>query len=146
MKVLLEAGIVEIKETIPGEDLLITVHRDRIATQGKEAMKNFLLKLQVFKSEGDYNSASEMYQHYSTVDEEGQTPFAKWRNIVLNKKKPRLILVQANTEIVGDAVELKTYDASANGYIDSWRERFNDSAEINKILEDIYEADKKHFS
>lgn len=146
MKVLLEAGIVEIKETVPGEDLLITVHRDRIVTEGKEAMKNFLLKLQVFKSEGDYTSASEMYSHYSTVDEDGATPFAKWRNIVLNKKKPRLILVQANTKATGDHVELQTYDANFDGYINSWRERFSDGAEINKILEEIYEADKQHFA
>jgi dipeptidyl-peptidase III len=145
MKVLLEAGIVEIKETVPGEDLLITVHRDRIVPEGKEAIKNFLLKLQVFKSEGDFESASAMYQHYSTVDEDGSTPFAKWRNIVLNKKKPRLILVQANTEITGDKVELKTYEASSTGFINSWRERFSDGQEINKILEDIYEADKQYF-
>jgi dipeptidyl-peptidase III len=146
MKVMLEAGVIEIKETVPGEDLLITVHRDRILTDGKEAIKNFLNKLQVYKSEGDYATASEMYNKYSTVDEAGAYPFAKWREIVLSKKKPRLILVQANTEVAGDKVELKTYDANFDGYINSWRERFNDGPEVNKILEEIYDADKQHFA
>lgn len=146
MKVMLEAGVVEIKETSPGEDLLITVHRDKILTDGKLAIEKFLVKLQVYKSMGDYASASEMYDKYSTVDEGGAHPFAKWRDIVLSKKKPRLILVQANTEVAGEKVELKTYEASLDGYINSWRERFSDGAELNKILEDIYEADKHNFA
>lgn len=145
MKVMLEAGLVEVKETESGDDLLITVHRDKIMTVGYEAIKTFLIKLQTYKSLGDYEGAKKMYDHYSTVDEDGSTPFAKWREIVLNKKKPRLILVQANTEIVNDKVELKTYDANFDGYLSSWRERFNDSDEINHILENIYEADKDKF-
>lgn len=146
MKVMLEAGLVEIKETEPGADLLITVHRDQILTVGKKAIENFLIKLQVFKSMGDFTAASLMYNNYSNVDEDGKTPFAKWREIVLLKKKPRLILVQANTEIVGGDVKLKTYDANFDGYIQSWKERFDDSDEVNTILEEIYEADKKHFA
>lgn len=145
MKVMLEAGLVEVKETAAGDDLLITVHRDKIQTVGKEAIKDFLVKLQTYKSLGDYEGAKKMYDHYSTVDEAGATPFAKWREIVLNKKKPRLILVQANTEIVNDKVELKTYESNFDGYLTSWRERFNDSEEINKVLEGIYDADKKLF-
>lgn len=93
MKVMLEAGVVEIIETSPGQDLYIKVHRDKILTEGKEAIKNFLMKLQVYKSTGDYASASEMYNKYATVDEAGTHPFAKWREIVLSKKKVRVIYV-----------------------------------------------------
>ncbi|CRL05541.1 CLUMA_CG018025, isoform A [Clunio marinus] len=147
MKVMLEAGVVEIKETSSGEDLLITVHRDKILTDGKKAIENFLMQLQVYKSMGDYATASDMYTKYSTVDEDGVHPFAKWRQIVLSKKKPRLILVQANTELnEKTSVTLKTYDANFDEYINSWRERFGkDSKEVNEILERIYEADKHHF-
>lgn len=60
--------------------------------------------------------------------------------------QPRLILVQANTEKIDGKVQLKTYDANFDGYINSWRERFNDAPEISKILEDIYESDKKYFA
>lgn len=145
MKVMLEAGLIEVKETGNGDDLLVTLHRDKIMTVGHEAIKTFLIKLQTYKSSGDYEGAKAMYDRYSTVDEDGTTPFAKWREIVLNKKKPRLILVQANTEIVNDKVELKTYDSNFNGYLASWRERFSDSEEVTKILEEIYDADKKLF-
>ena len=146
MKVMLEAGILVVEETPAGDDLRITLHRDRILTDGKEAIKNFLIKLQVYKSMGDYEGAKQMYDKYSTVDESGKTPFAKWRNIVLSKKKPRLILVQANTEVNGSNVELKTYESNFDGYINSWRERFSDGAELNTILEKIYEADKQNFA
>lgn len=143
----MEAGVVSIQETASGEDLLITVHRDKIMTEGKKAISDFLMKLQVFKSTGDYEGASEMYNKYSTVDEAGAHPFAKWREIVLSKKKPRLILVQANTKVADGKVELKTYDANFDGFINSWRERFSDDAsEVSKILEKIYEADKGFFA
>lgn len=146
MQVLLEAGVVSVEEVGAGDDLRITVHRDKILTDGKEAIKNFLLKLQVYKSMGDIESASAMYDKYSTVAESGPHPFAKWRSIVLAKKKPRLILVQGNTKIAGENVELKTYEPNFDGFITSWRERFNDGVEINKILERIYDADKHHFA
>lgn len=145
MQVMLEAGVMSIEETSPGEDLHIVVHRDKILKEGKDAIEKFLVKLQVFKATGDYESASKMYEKYSEVSESGSHPFAKWRNIVLSKKKPRLILVQANTEVAAGKVELKTYDANFDGYISSWRERFSDSSDVHKILENIYEADKQHF-
>jgi dipeptidyl-peptidase-3 len=146
MKVMLEAGVVEIKETEAGKDLLITVHRDKIETIGREAIAKFLVKLQVYKSTGDYESAQAMYDMYSKVDEDGPTPFAKWRDIVLINKKPRLILVQSNTEVdASNAVQLKTYDASFDGYIQSWRERYSDATELNSILEQIYAQDIKFY-
>lgn len=146
-KVMIEAGLLEVTESEPGKKLSIKLHRDKIETVGRQAISNFLLKLQVYKSTADYETANEMYEKYSSVDEDGPHPFAKWREIVLLNRKPRLILIQSNTEIDNEGkVQLKTYDASLDGFLQSWKERFDNANELQEIMFKLYNKDKHYFN
>lgn len=141
-KVLLEAEVATIVETEPGKMLRLTLNREKIYSHGRKAISDFLTKIQVYKSTADYESAIAMYNFYSNVDDQ----FAKWREIVLLNKQPRLFLIQANTNIEDDKIKLKNYDASCDGYIESWRDRFiGDESKIQEIMIKIWENDKKYF-
>lgn len=71
--------------------------RSEIQKSGKQAAKNFLIKMQVFKSLADIDGASKMFNAYSEVAPGSE--FARWRDIVIARKKPRTILVQSNTRL-----------------------------------------------
>lgn len=121
--------------------LRITLSREKIYSSGRKAVSDFLTKLQVYKSTADYESANELYERYTTVNEQ----FQKWRDIVLLNKQPRLILIQTNTEIIDEKVHMKQYKACADGFIESWRERYAHADELQKIMLSKWESDKKHF-
>ena len=118
MQVLLEAGedFLIVKDVVGDDgksDLLITMDREKIMTVGKQAIAGFLCKLQVYKSTGDINAAKTMYDNYSEVTE----PWASRRQIVVDRKQPRVILVQANTVLDEEKLKLVQYDPSAEGMI-----------------------------
>ncbi|EDV24047.1 uncharacterized protein TRIADDRAFT_63309 [Trichoplax adhaerens] len=127
-RVLIDAAVVTISE-MTGEDgkpdLLITLNRDRIATDGKDAIGKFLCKMQVYKATGDYEAAKSMYEHYSTVAEQPNLPLIKFRNIVLNRKQPRPMFVQCHTSVNGeDEVDFTEYESNVEGMIKSFVDRF----------------------
>lgn len=147
LRVCLEAGqdFVNVVETEEGKNLLMTVDRSKIFTVGKKAIGDFLLKLQVYKSMGDVESATKMYNKYSEVPESGPHPFGRWRDLILSRKEPRKIFVQSNT-FVDDSnnVTLKNYESTFTGLIQSWIERFP-SADVSQALIELWNKDKHHF-
>jgi len=143
MQVMLEAGqdFLVVKE-VAGEDgkpdLLITMDREKILSIGKPAIASFLLKLQVYKSTGDIKAAKAMYDKYSEVSE----PWASRRQIVIDRKQPRVILVQGNTVLKEEKLDLVQYDPSAEGMVRSWAERFPSASGVDSIIAQLADKDR----
>ena len=91
-------------------DLLISMDREKINTVGQEAIAKFLLKVQSSKSTGDLAAAKEMYDRYSEVSE-------LRRQILVDRKQTRSILVQANTRLVNEKLELVQYEPNPEGLV-----------------------------
>ena len=153
LQVLMEAGegFVSVK-AMNGEDgkpdLLLTMDRSKVESVGKPAIGSFLQKLQVYKSTSDIDAARKMYDAYSAVDDERPGhPWASWRDIVLDRKQPRKMMVQANTKIEDEQLKLVEYSPSHEGMMESWRDRFTqeEHAEIDDILNGLFARDQPHF-
>ena len=131
---MLEAGeeFLTVKEVV-GEDgkpdLLITMNREKILTVGKPAIAAFLLKLQVYKSTGDICAAKEMYDRYSDVSE----PWASRRQVMVDRKQPRVLLVQGNTVLKDEKLKLVQYDPNAEGMVSSSAEVFPDTSSLDTL-------------
>ena len=72
LQVLLEAGNDFVKVQKIEKDgkpwILASIDHSKIQQVGLPALKNFLLKLNVFKATADLENATKMYQGYSAVD------------------------------------------------------------------------------
>merc|ERR1712107_750767 len=118
-------------------DMLITMDREKIMTVGQPAIASFLQKLNIYKATADISAAKQMYDKYSEVSE----PWASRRDIVVARKQPRMILVQANTNLVDEKLEPVQYEPSPEGMVKSWAERFPDFAEVDAMLEGLAARD-----
>jgi dipeptidyl-peptidase-3 len=97
----------------------VTINRDLIKTTAYQAISDFLFKIQVYRSTADVQAARVMYDKYTTVSDE----FLKIREIVMERKKPRPVYVQSNTDIVNDKVTLKDYELTPEGVVQSYLDR-----------------------
>jgi len=114
-----------IKDAEGKDDFHFKVDRSRLRTHGFKAISDFLHKLHVYKSMGDFEEAKKFFDHYSTVDD----TMLKVRDIVIAKKKPRRIELQPNlalgTDVSGaQKVEYRPYEESHEGVIQSHIERY----------------------
>lgn len=121
-RVLLDAGDSFLTVNHDRKTNRLTVHIDRskVLTHGKPAIGQLLLKLHIYRCTADVEACREYFEDLTRVD----GIFAHWRKIVIANKRPRQILVQANTFLNGDGeVSLKEYESSIEGMIQSWAER-----------------------
>ncbi|KAI4206880.1 MAG: hypothetical protein LQ348_000773 [Seirophora lacunosa] len=101
-------------------DLTVRLDRAKILTVGRKAVEAYLQKLHVFKCTADYEAGKKLYEEMTHVDEWWAT---KVRPEVLRRKTPRKVFVQANTVEKNGKVELKEYEPTCEGMVQSWAER-----------------------
>jgi len=70
----------------------LSVDRTKIRTDGFKALSDFLHKLHVYKSIGDYDTAEKWFNAYAEVDE----TMLRVRDIVIANKLPRRLELQPN--------------------------------------------------
>ncbi|KAJ8319543.1 hypothetical protein KUTeg_002891 [Tegillarca granosa] len=179
LRVLLEAGKNFVKiQKITGddgkEDILLTMERSKINDVGKEAIGNFLRKLQrwftnievVYNYRGGlqlwrwftvievrwftnievvYRYRGGVYSYRGEVNDTEEPHFLSLRSIVLERKQPRKMFVQHNTYMEGGKVKLKQYESSAAALVQSFVDRFP-STDIDQIIQDLWDKDKPYFS
>lgn len=98
------------------------INRELIKEHGFKALSEFLHKLHVYKSMGDFETAEKFFMGYSQPNEE----LLKVREIVINNKKPRRVELQPNIQLAKDnlSVEYKDYSEDLEGVVMSFVERW----------------------
>jgi len=123
LRTFLDAGDDFVKLVYSKEDLSdLEIHLDRskILSHGRPAVEKYLQKLHIYKSTADFEAGKKLYDETTHVDDWWGT---KVRDVVLQKKIPRKVFVQANTVLEGDKVVLKEYEPTLEGMIQSFAER-----------------------
>ena len=124
LRTFMDAGgrFVELKSTKDDmSDLEIHLDRSKILSHGRPAVEKYLQKLHVYKSTADYDAGKKLYDDITAVDEWWGE---KIRPVVLSKKTPRKVFVQANTVLdEGGEVKLVEYEPTLEGMVKSYVER-----------------------
>jgi len=101
---------------LANDNFVIKINRDMILSHGIPQLLDFLKKLQIFKSTGNYEAAAKMFNAYSEVD----NYHLNIRRIVIEKKKPRHIFVQSTTYLdENNDAKLRVYESNIDGMIES---------------------------
>ena len=101
-------------------DLTVRVDKFKILSHGRPAVERYLQKLHIYKCTANVEEARKMYETITNVDDFWGTEV---RDVVLKKKTPRKVFVQANTFEEGGKVVLKEYEPTVEGMIQSFAER-----------------------
>jgi len=119
-RVLLEADGVLSFDQNEDKEVYITLNREKILNEGLRAVGDFLNRINIYKATANVKDANALFEKYTGVPEE----MLALRDIVISKKEPRSVFVQANTYIDEEGqVQIKHYDASPEGMIQSFLDR-----------------------
>ncbi|EAU29635.1 predicted protein [Aspergillus terreus NIH2624] len=112
-------GVIGISSDPITSTLTVHVDRTKILSHGKPALGRYLCRLHIWRCTADISHCKEFHEPMCAVD----GVYERWRQIVCSKPKPRWKFVQPNTFVNGGDVELKVYEESNEGIIQSWAER-----------------------
>ncbi len=101
-------------------DLTIKLDKNKILSHGRPAVEAYLQKVHIYKATADVEAGKNLYEEMTRVDEWWEI---KVRKVVLEKKTPRKVFVQANTFEEDGEVVLKEYEPTMEGMIQSFAER-----------------------
>lgn len=118
-KCLHKAGVVSLKHGEDLADLEIVTDEAKLQTVAVEALGEFLHDLHVYKTTANVEEGIAFYRDITDVTEE----YARFRDVVLSKKLPRKQLIQANTFIQNGSIEVREYEESEVGMIQSFADR-----------------------
>jgi len=126
LQVLLEGGNdfikIEIVKNDEGKDWIsVKIDKSQFLTTGFNAIKNFLLKLNVYKATADKVNGIKMFEDYS----QPSSFFLELRKIIIANKKPRRMEVQGNILKDGEKLVYSTYPETYEGILDSFKQRFS---------------------
>jgi dipeptidyl-peptidase III len=121
LRTLLAAGenFLTIQHEISTDELTVRVDRTKIATQGRPALSDLLLKLHIYRCTADFSTCRNFYEELTKPDQ----TFLQWREIMLKRQPTKQVFVQPNTMIKDGKVVVKEYEATVEGVIQSWAER-----------------------
>ncbi|GET85829.1 dipeptidyl-peptidase III, putative [Leishmania tarentolae] len=98
------------------EGILITVDRERIATDGRQAIGNLLVNLNVNKATANAKRGSAYYENMTVVSDQ----YLHYRETIMARRKPRKQYVQPHTFIRNGTVEVREFAGSVEGVVESF--------------------------
>ncbi|KAF2105431.1 dipeptidyl peptidase III [Lophiotrema nucula] len=118
---LTQEGFVTLEKDLEAKKLKVSLDASKIITHGRKAVEAFLLELHMWRCTGDLQSATDRYEKLTSVNDE----WIQIRDTVVAQPSKPWAYIQGNTFIKGDNdVELREYEQSPAGVIQSWAERF----------------------
>ncbi|KAF9887731.1 hypothetical protein FE257_009684 [Aspergillus nanangensis] len=113
-------GVLSIEHDTELSNLTVRVNRDKMRSHGQPALGRLLCRIHIARCTADVGNCREFYEKLSAVDGE----YEEWRKVVRGKPKPRWKFVQPNIVLGhGGVPELKVYDETNEGIIQSWVDR-----------------------